>query len=76
MKLKVIAKYANGNPCDLTLTKERKVVAYGNTFEVEDDERVNQILNTTFEGSPVAELVVKEHKEDKPVKKASKKVSK
>lgn len=76
MKLKVIAKYDNGNPCDLTLTKEKKIVAYGKTFEVEDEERANQILNTTFEGSPVVELVVEEPKEDKQEKKATTKKKK
>lgn len=56
---------------DLTLTKEKKVIGYGEVFEV-SEERVKDILAATFKGQPVAELV-EETKEDKPAKKVSKK---
>lgn len=52
MKLKQIV-------CDeteLTLTKERKKVKFGEEFEV-SDERGKEILAATFKGKPVAELV-------------------
>lgn len=57
MKLKQIV-------CDeteLTLTKERKKVKFGEEFEV-TDERAKEILAATFKGKPVAELVI-----EKPV---------
>lgn len=57
MKLKQIV-------CDkteLTLTKERKKIKYGDEFEV-SDERAKEILAATFKGKPVAELVI-----EKPV---------
>ena len=57
MLLRVIAQYKNGKPSDLTLTKERKTVKYGNTFEVTDEARANVILNTLFQGKPVVEVV-------------------
>ena len=63
MKLKQIV-------CDkttLTLTKEKKVIEYGNVFEV-DDERGNEILNATYKGKPVAELV-KENSTEKTAEK-------
>ena len=50
MKLKVIVKPT------LTLSKEEKVLNYGEEFEVEK-ERGIEILKTTFEGKPVVELV-------------------
>lgn len=52
MKLKQIV-------CDeteLTLTKERKKIKYGDVFEV-SDERGKEILAATFKGKPVAEIV-------------------
>lgn len=58
MKLKQIV-------CDkstLTLTKEKKVIEYGNVFEV-DDERGNEILNATYKGKPVAEVLKEDSKE-------------
>ena len=58
MKLKQIV-------CDgtnLNLTKEKKVVEYGEVFEV-DDERGTEILSATYKNKPVAELV---EEEDKP----------
>jgi len=67
MKLKQIVC----DKTDLTLTKEKKVVEYGKVFEV-DEARGNEILKATYKGQPVVELV-EESKEDKPVKKASKK---
>lgn len=57
MKLKVIATYKNGKPSDLTLTKERKVIKFGEEFEINDEKRANEILNTIFNGKPVAEIV-------------------
>lgn len=57
MKLKQIV-------CDeteLTLTKERKKVKFGDEFEV-SDERGKEILATTFKGKPVAEIV-----DEKPI---------
>lgn len=54
MKLKQIV-------CDeteLTLTKERKKVKFGEEFEV-SDERGKEILAATFKGKPVAEIVEK-----------------
>lgn len=48
----------------LTLTKEEKVIEYGKTFDIEDEDRVNEILNTMYKGQPVAE-VVEEKKENK-----------
>lgn len=41
---------------DLTLTKERKQIKYGEEFEV-TDERAKEILAATFKGKPVAEIV-------------------
>ena len=41
---------------DLTLTKEKKVIKNGDTFDV-SDERAKEILATTFKGKPVAEIV-------------------
>lgn len=74
MKLKVISKYANGNPCDLTLTKEKKVIKHGKIFEV-DEARAEEILDVFFQGYPVAEVVeeeVKEQIEAEPKKKSTK----
>lgn len=67
MKLKQIVC----DKTDLTLTKEKKVIKYGDTFEV-SEARGKEILGATFKGQPVA-VLVEEPKEDKPVKKASKK---
>lgn len=68
MKLKQIVI----DKTDLTLTKEKKTIKYGEEFNVEDESRVNEILTATFKGQPVAKLV-EESKEEKPVKKVSKK---
>lgn len=68
MKLKQIVC----DKTDLTLTKEKKEVGYGEVFEV-SEERAKEILAVTFKGQPVAELVKEEAKE---VKKDTKKVSK
>ena len=60
MKLKQIV-------CDeteLTLTKERKKVKFGEEFEVYD-ERAKEILAATFKGKPVAELVIEKPVETK-----------
>lgn len=59
---------------DLTLTKEKKVISYGKEFEV-SEERGIEILKATFKGKPVAEIV-EETKEDKQIKKATKKNNK
>lgn len=62
MKLKQIVC----DSTDLTLTKEKKVIKYGEVFEV-SDERGKEILAVKFKGHPVAEEV------KQPVKKAAKK---
>ena len=57
MKLKQIV-------CDgtnLNLTKEKKVIEYGEVFEV-DDERGAEVLNATYKNKPVAEQVVEKDK--------------
>lgn len=41
---------------DLTLTKEKKKIKYGEVFEVAD-ERGREILGAIYRGYPVAELV-------------------
>lgn len=41
---------------ELTLTKEKKRIKYGDTFEV-SNERAAEILKATFKDKPVAELV-------------------
>lgn len=69
MKLKQIVC----DKTDLTLTKEKKTIGYGEEFIIEDEARVKEILAATFNGQPVAELVAEEPKEDKQPKKASKK---
>ena len=61
MKLKQIV-YDGTNP---NLTKENKVIKYGEVFEV-DDERSTEILNTTFKNKPVAELIEESAENDKP----------
>lgn len=50
--------------CDgtaLTLIKEKKVIKYGETFEV-SELRGREILNAKFKEQPVAEVVVEEPK--------------
>lgn len=64
MKLKQIVI----NKSELTLTKEKKSIAYGKVFEV-SEERGKEILNARYKGEPVAELV----EENKPKKKTTKK---
>lgn len=49
---------------DLHLGKEKEIKVYGEVFTIEDDARAIQILNTTYKGMPVAE-VVEEDKEEK-----------
>lgn len=66
MKLKQIVK-GGGN---LTLTKEKKVIPHGEVFEVNDKDRAKEILNATYQGQPVAELI---QEETKQVKKTNKK---
>lgn len=70
MKLKQIVC----DKTDLTLTKEKKTIKYGEVFEV-SEVRAKEVLAATFKGQPVAELVrePKEDKENKPTKKVFKK---
>ena len=75
MKLKQIVI----DKTDLTLTKEKKTIKHGEEFEVKDEARVKEILNATYKGKPVAEVVeevVEEIVEDKPKKRAAKKTNK
>lgn len=69
MKLKVIALYKDGKPSDLTLTKEKKIVKYGEEFEIKDAKRANEILNTIFNGKPVVEVVKNDEKKDSKIEK-------
>lgn len=71
MKLKVVAEYSNGKPSSLTLTKEKKIMVYGEEFEV-SEERAKEILSATFNGKPVA-VEVKEKEEDVAVEEKPKK---
>lgn len=55
--------------CDktnLTLSKERKEIQYGEAFEV-SDERAKEILKATYKNKPVAEIV-KENKTNNTAK--------
>lgn len=63
---------------ELTLTKEKKTIAYGKEFPIEDEARAKEILATTFKGQPVAVVVEEKPKveESKEVKKTSKKTNK
>lgn len=58
MKLRVLAKPT------LTLIKEQKVLNYGDVFDCDefgiDVERASEILKATFQGKPVAELVIED----------------
>ena len=74
MKLKQIVI----DKTDLTLTKEKKTIKYGDEFEVKDEARVKEILNATYKDKPVATIVeeVAEVVEDKPKKRAAKKTNK
>lgn len=60
---------------DLTLTKEKKVIKYGEVFEV-DESRVEQVLAARFRGQPVAELLEEPKEEVKEIKKDTKQASK
>ena len=60
---------------DLTLIKEKKVIKYGETFEV-GELRGREILATKFKDQPVAELVVEEPKATTTTKKATTKAVK
>lgn len=53
MKLKQIVI----DKTDLTLTKEKRTIKYGEEFEVTDETRANEILNATFKGKPVVAIV-------------------
>lgn len=46
---------------DLTLIKEKKVIKFGETFEV-SELRGREILSAKFKDQPVAEIVVEEKK--------------
>ena len=53
MKLKQIV-------CDgttLNLIKEKKVIEYGEVFEVDDEERAKEILAATYKNKSVVKLV-------------------
>lgn len=77
MKLKQIV-------CDeseLTLSKEKKQIIFGEVFEIEDEERVKEILAATYHGKPVAELIEEdeqqeEEQEEQPKAKGKKSNSK
>ena len=59
MKLKQIV-------CDgttLNLIKEKKVIKFGEVFEVADEERAKEILKATYKSKQVAELVKETIKE-------------
>lgn len=71
MKLKQIVC----DKTDLTLTKEKKVISYGEVFEV-SEERAKEVLAATFKGQPVAELVDEPEEEETKEVKATKKASK
>ncbi|MBE6145046.1 MAG: hypothetical protein E7171_00330 [Firmicutes bacterium] len=58
---------------DLTLIKEKKVIKYGETFEV-SELRGREILNAKFKEQPVAEVVVEEPKKTTTKKAANKEV--
>lgn len=64
MKLKQIVI----NKSELTLTKEKKRVAYGEVFEV-SEERGKEILNARYKGEPVAELIEENKLKNKTTKK-------
>ena len=56
MKLKQIV-------CDgttLNLVKEKKIIEFGEVFDVEDEERAKEILAATYQNKLVAELVKEE----------------
>lgn len=53
---------------DLHLTKEKKAIAYGEVFTIEDKDRAEQILNATYKGMPVVEVVKEEDKKPTPKK--------
>ena len=59
---------------DLTLLKEKKVIKFGETFEV-SELRGREILSAKFKDQPVAEIVVEQPKASTP-KKANTKVVK
>lgn len=53
MKLKQIVC----DKSDLTLTKEKKQIKYGEVFEVNDEARIKEILNATYKDKPVVAIV-------------------
>ena len=70
----MILKQVVCDETDLTLTKEKKTIEYGDEFVIEDEARAKEILATTFKGQPVAVVVEEETKVEEPkeVKKTSK----
>lgn len=74
----MILKQVVCDETELTLTKEKKTIAYGKEFVIEDEARAKEILATTFKGQPVAVVVEEEPKVEEPkeVKKTSKKTNK
>ena len=67
MKLRVIAKDANGNKMHLNLRKEHEIILHGKEFEV-SEERGKELLAIENEGGAVVERV-KMPKESKKVDK-------
>lgn len=62
MKLKQIVT----DKSELTLSKERKTVKYGDVFEIVDDKRAKEILSAKYLNKPVAEIVTEnKNAEDK-----------
>ena len=47
----------------LNLIKEKRVIEYGEVFEVDDEERAKEILTATYKNKPVAEPVKETVKE-------------
>lgn len=60
MKLKQIVY----DESELTLSKEKKQIIFGEVFEIEDEERVKEILAATYHGKPVAELIEEDEQQD------------
>lgn len=57
---------------DLTLTKERKKIKYGELFKIADESRANEILKARYKDKPVAIIYNSEQKNTSPQEDASK----
>lgn len=53
---------------DLHLTKEKEIKVFDEVFTIKDKDRALQILNTTYKGMPVVEVVEEEKKTTKKEK--------